>query len=83
MPEAELFIALKKRAKGRVILADEVGKENDEKKPLKDRCKEYNLSNPKTTKFLKSVNFSTEKIVRDKDHPEKTEPLYVEYILEG
>lgn len=83
MPEEELFIALKKRAKGRVILADEVGSENDEKKPLKDRCKEYNLSNPKTTNFLKSVNFSTEKIVRDKDHPEKTEPLYVEYILEG
>jgi len=83
MPEHKLLEKLEEKAKGRVILADEIGTEDDQKKPLKDRCQKFNLSNKKLSNFLESVKFSEEKLVRDQANPQNLEPLYVEYTLDG
>lgn len=82
MPEMELLERLEQRAKGRVILADEAGEPDDDKKPLRERCEKGKLSPTDSTKFLGNVVFGGS-FVRSSSKPEHTEPLYVEYKIEG
>lgn len=79
MPEKKLMERLEQKSKGRVILADDYGGTNSEKKPLKDRCKKLGLSQNETSKFLEKVKFGGS-LIRDAG---SEEPLYVEYTIEG
>ena len=83
MPEQELLEALEKRAKGRVILADEAG-QPDPKSTLRDRCKAKQLDSRDLDKFLGNVEFEIPpSLIRDPDTPGVVaEPLYVDYIIE-
>ncbi len=82
MPEKELMERLEQKAKGRVILADESGPLGNENKHLKERCKRLQLSSSESDKFLKNIAFGGS-FARNRDFPLQTEPLYVDYTIEG
>ncbi|MBK8812637.1 MAG: MBL fold metallo-hydrolase [Acidobacteria bacterium] len=82
MPEQELLERLEAKAKGRVILADEVGGA-DSKSPLKLRCKNW-LDAKETKKFLTRIEFEDPPtLVRNPDASSVPEPLFVDYLIEG
>lgn len=85
MPEEELFIRLKEKTKGRVILADDIGQGNSAekmKKPFLDRCQHFGLSDSETTKFLGKIKFGGS-FTRKSNDESKVEPLFVEYTIES
>lgn len=90
MPDEILEKDLTKRARGRVILADEAGKTGQEKKLLKERCQKIaagKLSAAELEKFLDKVEFgkaeSDGSFVRNPKESLTPEPLYVDYTIEG
>ncbi|MFN0277230.1 MAG: MBL fold metallo-hydrolase [Pyrinomonadaceae bacterium] len=82
MPEKELMDTLELKAKGRVILADEAGPDGNEKMHIVERCNKLRLSAPDTDKFLRNVHFGGS-FVRNPEKSNNSEPLYVEFIIEG
>ena len=69
MPEKNLFVRLKERTRGRVVLADE-----SDDKELKARCQD--------NKFLKNINFQGT-FVRNPEKSLDPEPLAIELSIEG